>query len=143
MVKFLRRLLNVPIIEIRWRGSACIGDTDCVFRRQKPTLAMASEMAASSAWRTASTLRLPPTASRSFVTAASVTSSFVCDDNMRDTSVANLRFCDDVTNKMIVHRSKQYRVERTLGSVSLNCALSHPMVSTGATIDSLICLILS
>ena len=61
--------------------------THCVFFLQKPTLAIASEMVLSVALIIASTERVPPTASLSFVTAASHTSSFVCDDNMSDTSV--------------------------------------------------------
>lgn len=61
-----------------------------VLRRQNPTFAIDSAMSFSSAFNIASTVRLPPTAPRNFDTAASVTSSFVCDDNMRDTKVENL-----------------------------------------------------
>ena len=53
---------------------------------------MASAMTDSSAFRIASTLRLPPTAARSFPTAAKVVSSFVCDDSMSEISVANRWF---------------------------------------------------
>lgn len=66
--------------------------TDTVFRRQKPTFAIAFEIATSSADMMAATDRVPPMAARSFVIAASVTSSFVWEDNIKDTSVANRRF---------------------------------------------------
>ena len=69
-------------------------DNHPVFLRQKPTLPIADDIAASSASIIADTDRLPPIASRSFETAASVTSSFVCEDSIRETSVANRRFCN-------------------------------------------------
>ena len=50
---------------------------------------MASEMTDSSAFMMASTLRLPPTAARSLLTAAKVVSSLVCDESMREINVAN------------------------------------------------------
>lgn len=62
--------------------------THCVFRLQNPTLAIASEMTASSASNTAWTESDPPSAVRSFPTAASVTSSLVCEESIKDTSVA-------------------------------------------------------
>jgi hypothetical protein len=65
-------------------------NTDKVFRLQNPTLAMASEMVFSFASIIASTVKLPPNAVRKFDIAASVTSSFVCDESIRDTNVANL-----------------------------------------------------
>ena len=71
--------------------------TNWVLRLQKPTFPIASEIVLSFASMIASTVRVPPTAFRSFETAASVTSSFVCDDSMSETSVANRLFYDKVS----------------------------------------------
>ena len=68
------------------------GETDCVFRRQKPTLLMHSVMTCSSAASNASRLSVPPNAARSLSTAASVTSSLVCEESMSDMSVAKRLF---------------------------------------------------
>lgn len=72
-------------------STTCIdtSTTNCVFRRQNPTLQIALEMELSSAFKIASTLRLPPTALRNADIAASVTSSFVCDESISETSVEN------------------------------------------------------
>ena len=110
----------------------------CVLRLQKPTLHMASAMELSLALRTASIDRVPPTAARSFVIAASVTSSFVWDESMREMSVEKRWFCyvdplvpADLTR--LGSTKKRAPTILTLGSLSLSCACSHPMVSTGAT----------
>lgn len=58
------------------------------FRVQNPTLHIASLIVASSAAIIALMQRVPPRATRSLVTAASVTSSFVWDESMRETRVA-------------------------------------------------------
>jgi hypothetical protein len=52
---------------------------------------MAPAMTLSSVFNIVSTVKVPPTASRSCETAASVIASFVCDDSMSDTKVENLR----------------------------------------------------
>lgn len=70
---------------------SCIG-TYWVLRLQKPTLHMAFDIACSSELMSPSTLNDPPRASRRFETAASVTSSFVCEDSIKDTKVANRLF---------------------------------------------------
>jgi hypothetical protein len=61
-------------------------------RLQKPTLQIASAMTFSSVFITFSTLNVPPNAARSLVTAASVTSSFVCEESISETKVAKRRF---------------------------------------------------
>lgn len=66
-----------------------IAFTYSVLRRQNPTFAMASDIVVSSAFKIPSTVKLPPMAVRNLETAASVTSSLVCEDNMRDIRVAN------------------------------------------------------
>src|SRR6266478_5556504 len=107
------------------------GGTNCVFRRQNPTLLMASAMACSSAARRASRLTVPPSATRSLSTAASVTSSFVCDESMSEMSVAKRLFC-------IHHRKSEPKkmrkndIWRARGSISFHLAVSQPIVSTGA-----------
>ena len=63
-----------------------------VLRRQNPTLLIAWEMVESSAPMIPSREMLPPRAARSLVMAASVVSSFVCDESISDTRVANRRF---------------------------------------------------
>lgn len=84
------------LIAYKVKHENCMGSErpHSVLRRQNPTLAIASDIVASSASIKASTVRLPPTASRSFETAASVTSSLVCEDNMSEMSVANRRLCN-------------------------------------------------
>jgi hypothetical protein len=67
--------------------------TNCVLRRQKPTLLMVPAITCSSAANRASRLSVPPSAARSLSTAASVTSSFVCDESMSEMSVASRLFC--------------------------------------------------
>ena len=62
--------------------------THSVLRRQNPTFPMASDIVASSAVIMPSIVKLPPIAVRNFETAASVTSSFVWEDSIRDISVA-------------------------------------------------------
>ena len=63
------------------------------FRLQNPTFAMAVHISASEAAMIPATDMLPPRAALSFVTAASVTSSLVCEESMSETRVANRRFC--------------------------------------------------
>jgi hypothetical protein len=75
------------------RHSCCFKKrTNPVFVRHMPTLLIACSIVDLSAARNASKLRVPPSAARSFFTAASVTWSVVLDDNMRDTKVANRLF---------------------------------------------------
>ena len=84
-----------------WKGEGEWGEeegTNWVFRRQKPTLLMASAMTCSSAASTASRLRVPPSPLRSLSTAASVTSSFVCEESMSEMSVAKRLFCTRQSN---------------------------------------------
>lgn len=66
--------------------------THPVFLLQNPTLAMAREMTDSSAAIMPSRDMLPPKASLRFSTAAFVTSSFVWEESINETSVAYLRF---------------------------------------------------
>ena len=96
------------------------GSAYCVLRRQKPTLHMASETALSLAARTASMDRVPPTASRSFATAASVTSSFVCDDSISETRVEKRWFCHGWQSDRTFREN--HGDTATFGSVSLSCA---------------------
>jgi hypothetical protein len=64
----------------------------CVFLLQNPTLAIAVDMRSSEASMIPATDMLPPNALRNALTAASVTSSFVCEESMRETSVVYRRF---------------------------------------------------
>ncbi len=104
--------------------------TDCVFRRQKPTLPIQPAMTCSGASRTASRLSVPPHAARRLSTAASVTPSLVCDDSMSDTSVAKRLFCPPPN--ISAANDKAQILLLTRGSVSFHLAVSQPMVSTGA-----------
>jgi len=63
-----------------------------VFLFQNPTFAMAREMTDSSAAIMALIDMLPPKATLRFSTAAFVTSSFVWEESINETSVAYLRF---------------------------------------------------
>lgn len=69
-----------------------VGRVYCVLRRQNPTFAMDSAIADSSVSKTACTESVPPTAERSLETAASVTSSLVWDESIREIRVAKRRF---------------------------------------------------
>lgn len=114
-----------------------MGETDCVFRRQNPTLLMESAMTCSSAARSASRLRVPPSAKRSLATAASVTSSFVCEESMSEMSVAKRLFCHHDTKEIRTKgvrkiKGRPSHVSRTRGSISFHLAVSQPIVSTGA-----------
>ena len=86
-----------------------------VLRRQNPTLSIAREMVDSSAPIIPSIEILPPRAARSLDMAASVISSFVCDESMSDTRVANRRFCTGLVRHLKLHDS---HCICTLGSVS-------------------------
>jgi hypothetical protein len=81
--------------------------TDCVFRRQNPTLLMESAMTCSSAARRASRLTVPPSATRSLSTAASVTSSFVCDESMSEMSVAKRLFYTPIAMQIRTKKTRK------------------------------------
>src|SRR6266550_2603338 len=83
--RFASDTLKMNVLVDKQRRTA-MQDNHPVFLRQKPTLLMADDIAVSSASAIENTDRLPPNASRSFETAASVTSSFVCEDSIRETS---------------------------------------------------------
>ncbi len=103
----------------------------CVFLRQNPTLFMHSDMVFSSASVMASIVMLPPRATRSFATAASVTSSFVWDESMREINVESL-WAFSIYRKFLFQpqQTKKGCAVCTFGSISRSCALSQPMVST-------------
>ena len=67
--------------------------TNCVLRRQNPTLLMTSAMTCSSAASRPSRLSVPPSAAWSLSTAVSVTSSLVCDESISEMRVENRLFC--------------------------------------------------
>ena len=92
--------------------------TNCVLRRQKPTLLIESAMTWSSAASRPSRLRMPPSAARSLSTAASVTSSFVCDDSISEMSVENRLFCPRQKRKKERDDGRRYgALRRNSGSV--------------------------
>ena len=68
--------------------------TNSVLQSQKPTLLMVSAATCSlAASRATRPLRVPPCAARSSSTAASATTSFICDESMSEMSVVNRLFC--------------------------------------------------
>ena len=107
--------------------------TNCVLRRQKPTLLMESAMTSSPVASRASRLSVVPSAARSLSTATSVTSSLVCDETTRETSAANslFRSCKekrDDGGRYRVLRGNRRSVEKPVIRANAMMCVTHPRI---------------
>ena len=110
--------------------------TNCVLRRQKPALRMESAVTSSSIASRAPRLSVLPSAVRSLSTAASVTSSLVCDETTGEMCAANCLFRSweekkrDVGGRYRVLRGNSRSVEKSvIGANALICITTRTQVS--------------
>ena len=107
--------------------------TNCVLRRHKPTLLMASAMTCSPVAGIASDLGVLPSTAQSLSTVASVTSSLVCDENTSKMSAANCLFrsCEekrDVGGQYRVLRGNRRSVQKSVIQANAMTRVTHPRI---------------